>query len=816
MLIRTQTIGHDPGGLLFAIIYTLVTLTMEAHREINTARSDYSIGLVIDRWWPFTHKTVGAPVRLSEAQRRWDWMRQGDSLHRFKVWKPKMTLPQYKSLQLLHEWWDDKVQPPHIGSVARKVITAISKQKTDEDPNNPVQMEQAGLNHSKYHEQLYLLFFVELVPEYWDLHLAETHDVWGAESLYSVRHVAMELAAMQRLAAGFIESQTMQLSQILLTESKLPNFHLTELLTLPSANLGATLDPCRWLKRELTRSELPLYLYDVQNGCTVKASKVKDPDYICISHTWGRVRVSGEGVKLSGTPWRIPCNTRFDIERLPDELARVFVKGYVWLDLLCIPQDRSIKALEEIARQGIIFQNAVSVIAWINDEVEWDNLRSTARWLACVYLHSLVNVAYLYPYLLTSDLPGTSAWLPGEPGFPRGSFFNPYTSERHPWLTSLWTLQEVCLRPDIAFCNRRWEPLSAGRYTIVTFDTMVILVGLLGLLASEKNLEVADENDICYASPLRFPISYSRRSKKIGELLRESRSSYLNANCFKAALVESRMQKINSLGVTGILSMAQLRHVTDKGPTSRAEAIMSAVGATDWYLDFYKQQSNNAVYLVNGLYPLPFIREIAYKRPFSFYGGHNIDLTYLKDTITLGPTPWEMRSSYQAIGSMVPFLSIHTTKASEGQRLDFFESPARECTESWEIHIDRSVTMKRAYIIKFGQECPEYTKAFEYFVAPETFEGPGLCYETPLKYQKGESLSSYFQKFTPSKSNYAISLCGSHVTFEENPVRIYYGILLKQVGRRGGTTILVKTGVFAIPGLPYSLAAPKEVDWLVL
>ena len=121
----------------------------------------------------------------------------------------------------------------------------------------------------------------------------------------------MELAAMQRLAAGFIEDHTMQSSPFPSAESELPCLRLTELFMLPSASLGATLDPCRWLERELRRSERPLYLFDVQNCCTVKASKVKDSDYICISHTWGRFRVSGEKVNFSGTPWLIPRNTRF-------------------------------------------------------------------------------------------------------------------------------------------------------------------------------------------------------------------------------------------------------------------------------------------------------------------------------------------------------------------------------------------------------------------------------------------------------------------------------------------------------------------------
>ena len=32
------------------------------------------------------------------------------------------------------------------------------------------------------------------------------------------------------------------------------------------------------------------------------------------------------------------------------------------------------------------------------------------------------------------------------------------------WFSSLWTLQEICLRPDMRLCNKNWEVLAVGEH----------------------------------------------------------------------------------------------------------------------------------------------------------------------------------------------------------------------------------------------------------------------------------------------------------------------------------------------------------------
>ena len=67
------------------------------------------------------------------------------------------------------------------------------------------------------------------------------------------------------------------------------------------------------------------------------------------------------------------------------------------MDLLCIPQERTALALEEISRQGLIFRRADSVVAWINELSGWESLQNAIEWLSLFYLYSRANVKFCYP-----------------------------------------------------------------------------------------------------------------------------------------------------------------------------------------------------------------------------------------------------------------------------------------------------------------------------------------------------------------------------------------------------------------------------------
>lgn len=78
-------------------------------------------------------------------------------------------------------------------------------------------------------------------------------------------------------------------------------------------------------------------------------------------------------------PWLVPRNSIFAVEDLPAELANTFEQGYIWLDLFCIPQNRSELSMTEIARQAKILSTADAVVAWANNILDWTSLRRIIR-----------------------------------------------------------------------------------------------------------------------------------------------------------------------------------------------------------------------------------------------------------------------------------------------------------------------------------------------------------------------------------------------------------------------------------------------------
>ena len=52
----------------------------------------------------------------------------------------------------------------------------------------------------------------------------------------------------------------------------------------------------------------------------------------------------------------------------------------------------------------------------------------------------------------------------------------PHELEIIGWFTSLWTLQEVCMRPDMVLLNKDFTPFTLANSWIVPFDSLVALV----------------------------------------------------------------------------------------------------------------------------------------------------------------------------------------------------------------------------------------------------------------------------------------------------------------------------------------------------
>ena len=245
--------------------------------------------------------------------------------------------------------------------------------------------------------------------------------------------------------------------------------------------LGSTIHPCPWLVLIEVQGGLPVYLYDSVKRRTVESNALPTPvEYTCVSHTWGRFRHKDlQGNRLPPVrvenvlEWPIPTNTLFDIHTMPDHFdecrERLGLGRYYWFNLFCIPKrhDGENEILRdrresEVARQGEIFRNAKFCVIWLNDgargqsiqrPIRWDGVQRAVDYLGLEYLKctgqpvprtTLDQARARSEHDESIDLVDRqSAQCIWDDNIQPGD-----TKPGPKWISSLWTLQEVVLRPD--------------------------------------------------------------------------------------------------------------------------------------------------------------------------------------------------------------------------------------------------------------------------------------------------------------------------------------------------------------------------------
>lgn len=358
-----------------------------------------------------------------------------------------------------------------------------------------------------------------------------------------------------------------------------------------------TPSPCPWL--HYVTAEVPFYLWD-RVACRTVETHLLPPsaEYVAVSHTWGRYKLETE-VDVDGVSWRIPRNSLFDVSRLSSILAQVpGGTRYVWLDLVCIPQDRSAIAVRKIGRQAQIFKSAKHCIVWLNTMENFDVLELVARYMA-------ISLFELDPSTTSPTTAESSEeiiqWVRDrdwqQMTLKLSGLFQPWEDlifrelpEPQPWFTSLWTLQEICLRPDMWVCTRDWKPLtldSKGQHRLS-------LEGLLSLhsLIQLGGVTFGDGDEV-----IDHPQFLPHRL--------EDELNHLDLLTGLSGIWDSsRVQ---------ILTMADLKYCSNK--TRRAEAIMSAIGAVEWYQDYHKPTADaiQPLPLMLDKYPIAFVEEVKHK-----------------------------------------------------------------------------------------------------------------------------------------------------------------------------------------------------------
>ena len=357
------------------------------------------------------------------------------------------------------------------------------------------------------------------------------------------------------------------------------------------------------------------------------------------------------------------------------------------------------------------------------------------------------------------------------------------------WFTSLWTLQEVCLRPDMLLCSKDWELLTVGDSEPVPFDGLVSLVEPILHEATDLAGEVDTEAAAFYRLDSRnFEIA---PSEKLSAVIRGGR--YPVGFIEFALLDKTGMDDLPAINRESILRLGSQRHCKE----GRAEAIMSVIGATKWFVEAVENDKLDDCKrsLILGLYPTSFLRETS-----SMLGSHFYDSILVRSEVGI-----DFSAESPVRGSLLPFRPGSNDQQMLGANFQpEWTLPGREhpSVRLWTLEPDGSVRVPEAAILQprtSGETKP--LVALATMAYPLDF-GPYGRYEPnwkPGERRRSIELREWEEGWLPYSRNYAVAL--KSATF----LGMYYvqGLLLKQTLSR----TLVKVGVFTTKGL-----FPQEGD----
>ena len=463
----------------------------------------------------------------------------------------------------------------------------------------------------------------------------------------------------------------------------------------------------------------------------------------------------------------MPTNSRFEVFHLPEVFSRLdWPVQYIWFDLFCIPQDECPEQAQEIGKQAEIFRQATCNVLWMHDVLSWQILQKSVMWLGLNYLHRANPSAagvHEYLYTLGKQL--------GEGFCVVGSerYLNPWAPvvesattpedevdfhQKNPgswWFSSLWTLQEAYLCPSSLLADRNWELLDIGKTHLLTLDN----------LASLAYLPPSDVTEPTSRPSAVEVLLFTMKRWELTDLPSPSRMSLLIA--------------------------AESRRST--GP--RAEAIMSALGATDWFEIYRKKHSRAPLHkdLVFEMYPLEFLQEVQRKLGGPFFLHHRSPTNTIEDA-----------EAGEPLGTMLP-LAFNSKKWQVAQAICFSTSGwQRSLSDQWLIQLDGSVIVREAAILNTESDG-----------SGPLADGP-VSISSPDGYRRFDSFRAWASQLRQVPYRLAVAV-----------VRYNYrqlGVILEGVGPPSpeGTLVLVKTAIFMTleRWCQADLIKVRSVDWRVL
>ncbi|OJJ58383.1 hypothetical protein ASPSYDRAFT_1049073 [Aspergillus sydowii CBS 593.65] len=724
--------------------------------------SKFSIGAMVE--WCFgtgwrTAEETDSYSGWKRALENWLLLLDNDN---FEKLLPHLSEEQSYSARILIEWWNGEIDFEPATQQSRDIVYRSAAMG--------VAPRDSEVVTQQYQAKMMELFEYEFHAQYYPL--------WVTGSMSSHRGLRAGRAAAQRLS--------MMVYKDLLCRHGvgcgIPSSHdandlrLRDVAGEHSKRLAASISPCAWLPNADTDNGMPYYLWDIQRRRTVATQELQGKvEYTAISHTWGRWKKhDSPAMHINGVDgWLIPQNTRFNVTELPNILSSACLETpYAWFDLLCIPQTPDSEQLQqigrdEIARQAKIFRGAKHAAAWFNDVEGCTGIHLVLRQLALSWLHSQQELPGWLLNLMNSDQQTELELFimqGDERGVPNG------------WFSSLWTLQELCLRPDMILLDRQWRPFAIDA-TPVRLDDLAALMS-----ACEGNRDDAAKHLPLFNTP-----------EALYDLFHHS-----------------GLIAIRDAGRVDIISMGNQRTCTD----NRAEAIMSALGVTDWYSKGRGSTANDQntlsdattqhQHVPNDQYPVPFIREAALKIGPEFYtatfSNHEITLFLVN---ALSPPMTE--SAPRSIGTLLPFGNTTAFARRILPKGGVWGSP-HPSVRTWTIQDDLSVEICQAAVISYtGQERQEARlgKITGILWAPKLENYIPLSVEM----QEGVDLDRWVDSFYPQSRNFAVCLSYASTAIE--------GVLLKETV----TGDLVKVGLFWVTGFVSTgggMPESYQVNWRVL
>ncbi|KAL8366068.1 hypothetical protein RB595_004717 [Gaeumannomyces hyphopodioides] len=615
---------------------------------------------------------------------------------------------QSSSYQILKDWWSAAYCDPQLPQAAQSHFELKSRTTSHNFsllPTEDFDENQIQTSVSLYHAGCFSLFLREFHPRTFKPFVSE---VWLVD-LQGIRYKISRLALAQRLsfAARFPD---------LAVRCSISPPVSTTASPLARAHPTVFLNEIQWTSTVNVR-EHPKYLWDADQMRTVNYADLPEPpQYMCVSHTWGRWRRKYlPAARIPGVPWRVPRNSRFDVTDLPRRLGSLGCR-FIWFDLVCIPQNGSPEADDEIALQAAIFKGSQGCVAWLNDVESWEGVKSGLRWLGLKFLRNTTR-----PYESTA---GRCARVADEKleAAARAAFrpselcqWGNHLSEPNHWFSSLWTLQEAILCPDLVLCAKDWTRLTDDWGTPISLKTlMVFLDEASQLCISDGPIDVRFTDAIRYMRELLF-------HQEHGRWLQSMRSWPLSSGQLDHLRNLTRLD--NVLTVQSAVVICANTNVRCCGTRNRAPAIMSALGVTEWYVDgSWKQQGTKSraravisalgvgkwyrksrfcsgsaqepVQYIHQMYPLAFLQQLHQKFGASFFEAHT-------HWVRLDAEFKELLRNGEGIGTMLPFTVNQGW--SSGITGDFEHikiAPVdHESVRTWELRGDASVKITRAGIL---------------------------------------------------------------------------------------------------------------------